>query len=299
MRPDQAVRLLSVTDWPPKLEHWPPKDKGTWRPGMMLVGRIEATLTLPRPDGSKKRGEPYLALYVRRESDQRLVMFHGWHTAAEDLDGMHPAPGLLLAAVYRGQGTNDFEDFKYLVTPYDPPVEQQEQQDRRDDGQPAEASPARAPESGATSPTPLSGSTQPTGAPAGFDRVTSKALAKAFVNGQSTAWQEVYQQVTREWRDSGRLADAVTDPVGVDRDLILETHRRVNSVVDLSRFTNVEQVKDHIHRQSDEWQATFQRHARKAKETGDLSHLSTLEMWLELVRRAHADHGIAVRERAA
>jgi hypothetical protein len=125
MRPDQAVRLLSVTDWPPRLEHWPPKDKRTWRPGMTLVGRIEATMTLPRPDGSKKRGEPYLALYVRRETDQRLVMFHGWHTAAEDLDGMHPAPGLLFAAVYRGEQDNGFEDFKFLVTPYDPPGEQQ------------------------------------------------------------------------------------------------------------------------------------------------------------------------------
>lgn len=313
MTPDQAVRLLSVTDWPPRLEHWPPKDKSTWQPGMMLVGRIEATMTLPRPDGSKKRGEPYLALYVRRESDQRLVMFHGWHTAAEDLDGMRPAPGLLFAAVYRGQGTNDFEDFKYLVTPYDPPGSQQ--QARADTGQASTATPpARAPEGGATStsPTPPSGTTQPADVPPGFDRVTSKALAKAFVHGQSAAWREAYQQTARQWRDSGRLAELVgPDGIETERALILETHRRVSqaeesttaprpdSVVDLNRYTNVEQVKDHIRRQSDAWQRTFQQHAERAKAKGDLNHLSTLEMWLELVRRTHADHGIAVRGRAA
>jgi hypothetical protein len=193
MRPDQAVRLLSVTDWPPKLEHWPPKDKRTWRLGMMLVGRIEATMTLPRPDGSKKRGEPYLALYVRRESDQRLVMFHGWHTAAEDLDGMRPAPGLLFAAVYRGQGTNDFEDFKYLVTPYDPPIEHQ-QAPRSDNGRTAEP-PSRAPEGGATSPAPSSGSTIP---PVPVESIRTVKMARAIIKGQSAGWQALFQTVIAE-----------------------------------------------------------------------------------------------------
>jgi hypothetical protein len=122
MTPDQAVTLLSG-DWPPRVEHWPPKDKNAWKPGMRLVGRIEAVLTLPRPEGSKKRGEPYTALYVRREGDGRLIMWHGWHTAAEDVDSMHPAPGLLFTCVYRGEEDNGFENFKYLVTPYDAPAE--------------------------------------------------------------------------------------------------------------------------------------------------------------------------------
>ncbi|HEV8653300.1 MAG TPA: hypothetical protein VG276_28875 [Actinomycetes bacterium] len=121
MKAEQAIALLSG-DWPPKIdEHWPPKDKARWRRGMHLQGLIEAVLHPPRPDGSKHRGEPYLALYVRRLVDGRLVMWHGWHTAAEDVPAMQPAPGLLFTAVYRGQGANDFEDFKYLVTPYDPP----------------------------------------------------------------------------------------------------------------------------------------------------------------------------------
>jgi hypothetical protein len=123
MTPDQAVTLLSG-DWPPRVQHWPPKD-GDLREGASLVGRIEAVMTLPRPDGSKHRGEPYTALYIRREGDGRLIMWHGWHTAAEDLDGMHPRPGLLFACVYRGQRDDGFKFFRFLITPYDEPAERQ------------------------------------------------------------------------------------------------------------------------------------------------------------------------------
>lgn len=120
MRPSEARELLSG-DWPPRdVEHWPPRDKSRWRAGMTLQGVIEAVMTLPRPDGSKHRGEPYPALYVRPLGGRRLVMWHGWHTAAEDVGPMHPAPGLLFTAVYRGEQDSGFEDFKYLVTPYDP-----------------------------------------------------------------------------------------------------------------------------------------------------------------------------------
>jgi hypothetical protein len=201
MTPDQAVRLLSVTDWPPKLEHWPPRDKRTWRPGMLLVGRIEATMTLPRPDGSKKRGEPYLALYVRRSSDQRLVMFHGWHTAAEDLDGMRPAPGLLFACVYRGERDNGFEDFKYLVAPYDAPAE--EQHTPRSDNGSATEPPNRAPEEGATSPAPSSGSTIP---PVPVETIRTVKMAQAVIKGRPTGWQVLFQRITAELDASGELA---------------------------------------------------------------------------------------------
>jgi hypothetical protein len=158
--PDQAIKLLSVKEWPPKLEHWPPRDKDRWQPGMSLVGRIETVMTLPRPEGSKHRGEPYTALYVRREGDERLVMFHGWHTAAEDLDGMHPAPGLLFAAYYRGQGgANGFENFKYIVAPYDAPPPAA-QQTRQAGGRPTEAPPRQAPEAGEGEASPASGSNE-------------------------------------------------------------------------------------------------------------------------------------------
>jgi hypothetical protein len=157
MTPDQAIALLSVKDWPPQLEHWPPKDKARWKPGMHLVGRIETVLTLPRPEGSKKRGDPYTALYVRREGDQRLVMFHGWHTAAADLDGMHPAPGLLFAAYYRGEEASGFENFKFIVAPFDEP-QPAAQQTRQAGGRPTEAPPRQAPEGEEPSPSSPSGS---------------------------------------------------------------------------------------------------------------------------------------------
>lgn len=120
MRPGQAVALLSGEWPPPNVEHWPPRDKSRWKPGMQLQGFIEAVMTLPRPDGSKHRGEPYLALYIRRLTDGQLVMWHGWHTAAEDVPPMQPRPGLLFTGVYRGEEDSGFENFKYLVTPYDP-----------------------------------------------------------------------------------------------------------------------------------------------------------------------------------
>lgn len=145
--------MLSVEEWPPKLEHWPPRDKDRWRPGMSLVGRIETVMTLPRPDGSKKRGEPYLAMYVRR-LDGRLVMWHGWHTAAEDVPLMHPAPGLLFAAYYRGERDNGFEDFKYIVAPYDPPATSS--QTRQETGQAERRRSTQAPETGECSPSPVS-----------------------------------------------------------------------------------------------------------------------------------------------
>jgi hypothetical protein len=206
--PEQAVRLLSVEEWPPRLEHWPPKDKHTWRKGMTLVGKIEAVLTLPRPEGSKKRGEPYTALYVRRESDKHLVMFHGWHTAAEDLDGMHPAPGLLFACVYRGERDNGFEDFKYLVSPYGQPAAPQQgtakRNTRQDGGQPTEASPARAPDRGEPSPSPRSGSTT---SPIPLAAIRTVRMAQAAVRGQPDDWKALFQRISAEARDAGELND--------------------------------------------------------------------------------------------
>jgi hypothetical protein len=189
--PDQAIALLSVKDWPPQLEHWPPKDKARWKPGMHLVGRIETVLTLPRPEGSKKRGEPYTALYVRREGDQRLVMFHGWHTAAADLDGMHPAPGLLFAAYYRGEESSGFENFKYIVAPYDPPA----QQTRQETGQSARRS-TQAPEGEATAAASPSGSN---------GQVRSVAEARAYVQGQPAQWRERFGQILGDARSSGEM----------------------------------------------------------------------------------------------
>jgi hypothetical protein len=124
MTPETLAGLLR--DWPPKTEHWPPRDKSTWRPGMTLLGMIEAVQTLPRPEGSNHRGEPYTALIVRRWPDGKLVTFHGWHTTTlTDLPNARPAPGLLFGCVYRGQGkagANEFEDFKLLVTWADAPA---------------------------------------------------------------------------------------------------------------------------------------------------------------------------------
>jgi hypothetical protein len=219
--PDQAVALLSVKEWPPQLEHWPPRDKSRWQPGMSLVGRIEAVMTLPRPEGSKQRGEPYTALYVRRSSDQRLVMFHGWHTAAADLDGMHLAPGLLFAAVYRGRRDSDFEDFKYLVTPYDPP---QAQQARQAGGRPTQAPPSPAPEAGESSPSPASGSN-----------------------------------------------------------------------LNLPPIANADQAKAYVRAQDAGWRHEFRCQSADAKETGSLAGLSSLQMWLELIRRTWAAQGVTAR----
>jgi hypothetical protein len=209
--PEQAVRLLSVEEWPPKLEHWPPRDKSRWHQGMSLVGRIEAVMTLPRPDGSKKRGEPYTALYVRRFSDQRLVMFHGWHTAAEDLDGMHPAPGLLFACVYRGERDNGFEDFKYLVCPYDAPPARQ--QTRQAGGRPTEAPPSPAPETGEASPSPVSGSNR---------RPTTIAGARTYVQAQPAPWRERFTQILGDARASGKVGDRLS--LEQIQGLIAETH---------------------------------------------------------------------------
>jgi hypothetical protein len=199
MTPDQAIALLSVEEWPPKLEHWPPKNKSQWKPGMRLVGRIETAMTLPRPEGSKKRGEPYTALYVRREGDRRLVMFHGWHTAAEDLDGMHPAPGLLFACVYRGERDNGFEDFKYIVAPFDPPAAADNgQQARQETGQAQRPRSTQAPEGGEGEVPPSSGSNQ---------RPTSIAGARAYVQVQPPAWQERFRQLLGDARAAGEVGD--------------------------------------------------------------------------------------------
>jgi hypothetical protein len=212
MTPDQAITLLSVKDWPPQLEHWPPKDKDQWKPGMSLVGRIESVMTLPRPDGSPRAGEPYTALYVRREGDRRLVMFHGWHTAAEDLDGMHPAPGLLFAAYYRGSKPkaggkgNAFEDFKYLVTPYDP--QPAAQQARQAGGRPAEAPPRQAPEGevgASASPSGSNGRTEDFGIE--LPPITNTDGAKAYIKGQRPGWQRDFQRLADAAKEDGSLAD--------------------------------------------------------------------------------------------
>jgi hypothetical protein len=116
MTPETLAGLLR--DWPPKTEHWPPRDKSTWRPGMMLLGMIEAVMKLPRPQGSNHRGELYTALRVRRIPDGAPVTWHGWHTTTQDIDNAHPAPGLLFGCIWRGQGQaggNTFDDFKYMV----------------------------------------------------------------------------------------------------------------------------------------------------------------------------------------
>jgi hypothetical protein len=201
--PDQAIALLSVEEWPPKLEHWPPRDKDRWRPGMSLVSRIETVMTLPRPDGSKKRGEPYLAMYVRRVGDGRLVMWHGWHTAAEDVPPMHPAPGLLFAAYYRGERDNGFEDFKYIVAPFDPPAAAANggHQTRQADGRPAEAPPSQAPEGGARTPSPPSGSNQ---------RPTTIAGARAYVQAQPHQWRERFQRILGDARILGEMGERLS-----------------------------------------------------------------------------------------
>jgi hypothetical protein len=214
--PDQAIALLSVAEWPPKLEHWPPKDKARWRPGMHLVGRIEAVMTLPRPDGSKQRGEPYTALYVRRENDGRIVMFHGWHTAAADLDGMHPAPGLLFAAFYRGRRDSDFEDFKYLVTPYDPPPPAQ--QTRQAGGRPVEAPPRQAPEGEAEAPTSPSGSN---------GRIRSVDEARAYVQTQPLEWRECFTRILGDARISGEMGERLS--LEEIQRLIVRTHASMAS----------------------------------------------------------------------
>jgi hypothetical protein len=223
--PDQAIALLSVKDWPPPLEHWPPRDKSQWHPGMALVGRIEAVMTLPRPDGSKKRGEPYTALYVRREADQRIVMFHGWHTAASDLDGMHLGLGLLFACVYRGERDNGFEDFKYIVAPFDEP-DPAAQQARQAGGRPTEAPPRQAPEGEAGATASPSGSneqpTRPTKRPAPGD--AAKEAGGVTDNGRPTehaiAWlgrlphdsaglrevRELLSATTTEYRGLAKVA---------------------------------------------------------------------------------------------
>jgi hypothetical protein len=196
--PEQAIKLLSVRDWPPKLEHWPPKHKDQWRPGMSLVGRIETVMTLPRPEGSKKRGEPYTALYVRREPDHKLVMWHGWHTAAEDVDGMHPAPGLLFAAYYRGEETSGFENFKYIVAPFDDP-QSSAQQTRQAGGRSTEAPSRSAPEGGERASSSSSGSNP------GPDlrRVTTVAKAQEYVLAQTPEWQATFKRLAAEAADTG------------------------------------------------------------------------------------------------
>jgi hypothetical protein len=201
MTPDQAIALLSVEEWPPKLEHWPPKNKSQWKPGMRLVGRIETVMTLPRPKGSKKRGEPYTALHVRREGDGRLVMFHGWHTAAEDLDGMHPAPGLLFACVYRGERDNGFEDFKYVVAPFDEPPAAGSHQTRQDTGSADRRRSTQAPETGEGEGSPVSGSNE---------RPTSIGGARAYVQAQSPEWRERFGQILGDARSSGEMGERLS-----------------------------------------------------------------------------------------
>jgi hypothetical protein len=199
--PDQALRLLSVKQWPPRLEHWPPRDKRQWRVGMSLVGRIEAVMALPRPDGSKKRGEPYTALYVRREGDGRLVMFHGWHTAAEDLDGMHPAPGLLFAAYYRGEEDSGFENFKYLVAPFDDPPAQQT---RQETGQAERHRSAQAPEAGEGEHSPASASTKRY---VELPAITNTDQAKAYVRAQNHRWQAEFRHQAEFAKEAGTLGN--------------------------------------------------------------------------------------------
>jgi hypothetical protein len=198
--PDQAIALLSVKEWPPQLEHWPPRDKSRWKPGMFLQGIIEAVMTLPRPDGSKKRGDPYPAMYVRRLDTGRLVMFHGWHTAAEDIPAMQPAPTLLFTGFYRGERDNGYEDFKYLVTPYDAPA--QAQQTRQAGGRPMQAPPSPAPETGepSTSPSPVSGSNLDLPSIANTDQ------AKAYVRAQGGVWQIEFQYQADTAKKNGSLA---------------------------------------------------------------------------------------------
>jgi hypothetical protein len=213
MTPDQALKLLSVKDWPPPFEHWPPRDKARWQPGMHLVGRIESVMTLPRPDGSKKRGEPYTALYVRREGDGRLVMFHGWHTAAEDLDGMHPAPGLLFAAFYRGAEASGFENFKFIVAPYDQPQPAVARQARQETGQAERPRSTQAPEAGEPSPSPALGPNQ---------RPTSISGARAYVQAQPPEWRERFQRVLGDARISGEMGERLS--LNDIRTLIVRTH---------------------------------------------------------------------------
>jgi hypothetical protein len=180
---------------------------------MALVGRIETVMTLPRPEGSKKRGEPYSAMYIRRHPDGRLVMWHGWHTAAEDVPPMQPAPGLLFAAYYRGEEASGFENFKYIVAPWDEPAQAGDQQTRQAGGRPTEALSRPAPESGVGASALPSGSNQ---------RPTSVAGARAYVQAQPPEWRERFTQILGDARISGEIGERLL--LEEIRTLIVRTH---------------------------------------------------------------------------
>jgi hypothetical protein len=231
MTPEQAIRLLSVKDWPPQTEHWPPP-KNTWRPGMHLVGRIERMFTMPRGKGSHHEGEFYPAMWIRRWPDGALVTFHGYHTAAlEDLPAMQPGPGLLFAGLWRGTKDNGFEEFKYIVAPWDDPPPQPaqpsrgangSQQVRQADGQPTEASSAHAPE-GTTS----GGVVSPSGSnsPASPAQPASLEEARAYVQAQSPEWQGQFREQLGLARVAGDIGG--TPSLQQIQALIARTHERM------------------------------------------------------------------------
>lgn len=234
MTPDTALKLLSVKDWPPKVDvQWPRrvnrKQGEEWPVGMLLQGIIEARFALkhsPNTPGGKAN-QPYLAMYLRRLKmvdgnrewgpDGARVLFHGMHTVAEeDLPPMQPLPGLMLTAVFRGyEGPNDFVNIKFLVTTYggpilpwmdealraqiDPHAQPPAQETRQAGGRPTQAPPSPAPEGEATP------SASPSGSNAAPDlrRITTVAKAQEYVLAQSPEWQATFQRLAAEATDTG------------------------------------------------------------------------------------------------
>lgn len=94
-------------------------------------------------------------------------------------------------------------------------------QDRRDDGQPTEASSARAPEGGAPSPTPPSGSTDQHDFVTDLPEITTVDQAKEYIKAQSPQWQAEFRHQSDFARDAGTLAGL--EPLAMWVELIRRT----------------------------------------------------------------------------
>jgi hypothetical protein len=250
--PDQAIALLSVAEWPPKVDvQWPRrvnrKQGEGWPVGMLLQGIIEARFNLRHSANTPgdKKNEPYPALYLRRlrmvdgnrewGPDGARVLFHGMHTVVEeDLPTMMPLPGLMLTAVFRGyEGPNEFVNIKCLVTTYGGPIlpwmdealraqverprqQPPSQQARQAGGRPTEAPPRQAPEGGVGASASPSGSNL---------RVKSVAEARAYVQAQPSAWRQRFTEILGDARTNGRVGERLS--LEEIQRLIVLTHNAV------------------------------------------------------------------------